>query len=180
MAEVLVPGTDVSEQISTAGKEASGTGNMKFMMNGAITIGTLDGANVEIDNLVGRENDVIFGHTVEELNEMKYHYNSRDYFEQDERLKRAMLSLIDGTWTGNPDDFRLIFSEISTKNDEFFVLADFAAYIEAQEKIEQLYQDRHNWAKMCLVNIAKSGYFSSDRTIKEYAEEIWGIEPLKF
>ena len=180
MAEVLVPGTDVSEQISTAGKEASGTGNMKFMMNGAITLGTLDGANVEIDDLVGRDNDVIFGHTVEELNDLKYHYNCRDYYENDSRLNDALQTLSNGMWNGDPDEFKLILNELTTKNDEFFVLADFAAYIEAQEKIEQLYQDRRNWAKMCLVNIAKSGYFSSDRTIDEYAKEIWGIEPLNF
>lgn len=180
MAEVLVPGTDVSEQISTAGKEASGTGNMKFMMNGAITLGTLDGANVEIDDLVGRDNDVIFGHTVEELNDLKYHYNCRDYYENDSRLNDALQTLANGMWNGDADEFKLILNELTTKNDEFFVMADFAAYIEAQEKIEQLYQDRRNWAKMCLVNIAKSGYFSSDRTIDEYAKEIWGIEPLKF
>lgn len=180
MAEVLVPGTDVSEQISTAGKEASGTGNMKFMMNGAITLGTLDGANVEIDDLVGRDNDVIFGHTVEELNDLKYHYNCRDYYENDSRLNDALQTLSNGMWNGDPDEFKLILNELTTKNDEFFVMADFAAYIEAQEKIEQLYQDRRNWAKMCLVNIAKSGYFSSDRTIDEYAKEIWGIEPLNF
>lgn len=180
MAEVLVPGTDVSEQISTAGKEASGTGNMKFMMNGAITLGTLDGANVEIDDLVGRDNDVIFGHTVEELNDLKYHYNCRDYYENDSRLNDALQTLSNGMWNGDPDEFKLILNELTTKNDEFFVMADFAAYIEAQEKIEQLYQDRRNWAKMCLVNIAKSGYFSSDRTIDEYAKGIWGIEPLNF
>lgn len=180
MAEVLVPGTDVSEQISTAGKEASGTGNMKFMMNGAITLGTLDGANVEIDDLVGRENDVIFGHTVEELNDLKYHYNCRDYYENDSRLNNALQSLSNDMWNGDSEEFKLILNELTTKNDEFFVMADFAAYIEAQEKIEQLYQDRKNWAKMCLVNIAQSGYFSSDRTIEEYAKEIWGIEPLNF
>ena len=180
MAEVLVPGTDVSEQISTAGKEASGTGNMKFMMNGAITLGTLDGANVEIDDLVGRDNDVIFGHTVEELNDLKYHYNCRDYYENDSRLNDALQTLANGMWNGDADEFKLILNELTTKNDEFFVMADFAAYIEAQEKIEQLYQDRRNWAKMCLVNIAKSGYFSSDRTIDEYAKEIWGIKPLNF
>lgn len=180
MAETLVPGTDVSEQISTAGKEASGTGNMKFMMNGAITLGTLDGANVEIDDLVGRDNDVIFGHTVEELNDLKYHYSWRDCYDSDSRLRDALQSLSTGVWNGNPDEFRLILNEITTKNDEFFVLADFAAYVEAQEKIEKLYEDRRNWAKMCLVNIAQSGYFSSDRTIEEYAEDIWKIEPLKF
>ena len=180
MSEILVPGTDVSEQISTAGKEASGTGNMKFMMNGAITLGTLDGANVEIDALVGRDNDVIFGHTVEELNDMKYSYRAQSYIDGDERIANVLRSLVDCTWSSDPDDFTLILNEIKNKNDEFFVLADFDAYVKAQEKIEELYQDKHQWAKMCLVNIAKSGYFSSDRTIGEYAEDIWNAEPLKF
>ena len=180
MSEILVPGTDVSEQISTAGKEASGTGNMKFMMNGAITLGTLDGANVEIDALVGRDNDVIFGHTVEELNDMKYSYRAQSYIDGDERIANVLRSLVDCTWSSDPDDFTLILNEIKNKNDEFFVLADFDAYVKAQEKIEELYQDKHQWAKMCLVNIAKSGYFSSDRTIEEYAEDIWNAEPLKF
>ena len=180
MSEILVPGTDISEQISTAGKEASGTGNMKFMMNGAITLGTLDGANVEIDELVGRDNDVIFGHTVEELNDLKYHYNYRDYVNNDWRINNVLQTLTNGMWNGDPNEFRLILNELTTKNDEFFVLADFAAYIDAQERIEQLYQDRSRWARMCLVNIAQSGYFSSDRTIDEYAKEIWGLDPLKF
>lgn len=180
MSEILVPGTDVSEQISTAGKEASGTGNMKFMMNGAITLGTLDGANVEIDALVGRDNDVIFGHTVEELNDMKYSYRAQSYIDGDERIANVLRSLVDCTWSSDPDDFTLILNEIKNKNDEFFVLADFDAYVKAQEKIDELYQDKQQWAKMCLVNIAKSGYFSSDRTIEEYAEDIWNAEPLKF
>ena len=178
MSEILVPGTDVSEQISTAGKEASGTGNMKFMMNGAVTIGTLDGANVEIDNLVGRDNDVIFGLTVDEINHMRYGYNARGYFDGDERIRRVLNSLIDGTWSENHDDFRVIYDEILMKNDEFFVLADFDSYLKAQDEIERRYLNRNSWARMCLVNIAKSGYFSSDRTIEEYASEIWGINKL--
>lgn len=180
MSEVLVPGTDVSEQISTAGKEASGTGNMKFMMNGAITLGTLDGANVEIDSLVGRENDVIFGHTVEELTEMKYSYSVKEYVENDERISKALHSLVDGTWSNDPDDFQLILSELTNKNDEFYVLADFDAYVKAQEKVEELYKNKKLWAKMCLINIAESGFFSSDRTIDQYASEIWDVKPLKF
>lgn len=177
MSEILVPGTDVSEQISTAGKEASGTGNMKFMMNGAITLGTLDGANIEIDELVGRDNDVIFGHTVEDLQNMRYNYRCQDYIDGDSRIAKVLYTLVDGTWG---DDFSLVFNELKNKNDEFYVLADFDAYVKAQEKIDELYQDKMHWAKMCLVNIAKSGYFSSDRTIEEYAEDIWHIQPLKF
>lgn len=180
MSEVLVPGTDVSEQISTAGKEASGTGNMKFMMNGAITLGTLDGANVEIDELVGRDNDVIFGHTVEELAEMKYSYKAEDYIKNDERIANALHSLVDGTWSNDPDDFQLILNELTSKNDEYYLLADFDAYVKAQDEIEKLYKDKKKWAKMCLINIAKSGYFSSDRTIEEYANDIWKVKPLQF
>ncbi|MCH3960685.1 MAG: glycogen/starch/alpha-glucan phosphorylase [Solobacterium sp.] len=179
MAEVLVPGTDVSEQISTAGKEASGTGCMKFMMNGAVTIGTMDGANVEIDRLVGRDNDVIFGLSVDDINRIKYSYNAREYYEKDVRIRKVMDTFTDAVWSQDPDDFRLIFNELMTKNDEFFVLADFDAYVKAQEKIEELYQDPHQWARMCLVNIAKSGYFSSDRTIEQYTKDIWKVKKLE-
>ena len=179
MSEILVPGTDVSEQISTAGKEASGTGNMKFMMNGALTLGTLDGANVEIDNLVGRENDVIFGMTVEEIEARRSNYKAHDYYWNDPRIRDVMDTFINGFWTGDEYEFRNIYDEIMTKNDEFFVLADFDAYVKAQEEISARYLDRRAWAKSCLINIAKSGYFSSDRTIEEYANDIWHIEPVK-
>ncbi len=178
MSEILVPGTDVSEQISTAGKEASGTGNMKFMINGALTLGTLDGANVEIDGLVGRENDVIFGLTVEEINNMRYSYNAHHYYDSDERIRNVMNTFINGTWSNHHDDFRVIFDELLMKNDEYFVLADFDAYVKAQDEIERRYLDRSGWARSCLINIAKSGYFSSDRTIEEYASEIWDIKKL--
>ena len=180
MSEVLVPGTDVSEQISTAGKEASGTGNMKFMMNGAVTLGTMDGANVEIDNLVGSENDVIFGLKVEDIQAMRYQYNPWDYYNRDERLRNVLNTFTNAVWSDDPNDFRIIYNELFQKRDEFFVLADFDAYVRAQEKIDELYKDRHLWAKMCIVNIGLSGYFSSDRTIEEYAEDIWHIKPLEF
>ena len=175
MSEIMMCGADVSEQISTAGKEASGTGNMKFMMNGAVTLGTLDGATVEIDRLVGRENDVIFGLTVDDIPHFREDYRAWDYYMNDERINRAMNSLIDSTWG---DDFRTIYDEILTKNDEFFVLADFNSYVQAQEEIERRYSDRNAWAKTCLINIAKSWYFSSDRTIRQYAEDIWHIQPI--
>ena len=178
MSEILMCGADVSEQISTAGKEASGTGNMKFMMNGAITLGTLDGATVEIDRLVGRSNDVIFGLTVDEIPQFKEDYRAWDYYVNDERINKAMNSLIDGTWSDNKDEFRMIYDEILTKNDEFLVLADFDSYVQAQEEIGRRYEERNAWAKSCLINIAKSWYFSSDRTIKQYAEDIWHIKPL--
>ena len=175
MSEIMMCGADVSEQISTAGKEASGTGNMKFMMNGAVTLGTLDGATVEIDRLVGRENDVIFGLTVDDIPSFRDSYRAWDYYMNDWRINRAMNSLIDGTWG---DDFRIIYDEILTKNDEFLVLADFDSYVQAQEEIERRYADKNAWAKTCLINIAKSWYFSSDRTIRQYAEDIWHIQPI--
>ncbi len=179
MSEVLMPGSDVSEQISTAGKEASGTGNMKFMMNGAITLGTLDGANVEIDELVGRENDEIFGLTVDEVEQIRQWYRAIDYMNKDERIAKVMNSLIDGTWNGNKDEFRVIYDELLIKNDEYLLFADFDAYVKAQENVEKKYQDRRGWAKTCLINIGKSGFFSSDRTIDQYAKEIWNVNKVK-
>ena len=179
IAEVLMNAADVSEQISTAGKEASGTGNMKFMMNGAITLGTLDGANVEIDERVGRENDVIFGLTVDQVTELKKNYNAWDYYNGDERLKKAIDSLVDGTWAADHDEFKLIFDELMYKNDEYLLLADFDSYVRAHEEIQRRYGNRGQWAKSCLINIAKSGYFSSDRTIQQYADEIWHIKPVR-
>ena len=152
---------------------------MKLMMSGAQTIGTLDSANVEIDERIGRDNDVIFGLTVDEIEAMRYSYNARWYYDNDERIRNVMNSFIDGTWSDVHDDFRIIFDELLMKNDEFYVLADFDAYVKAQDEIEKRYLDREAWAKSCLINIAKSGYFSSDRTIDEYAKQIWNIKPLK-
>ncbi|NLC96780.1 MAG: glycogen/starch/alpha-glucan phosphorylase [Erysipelotrichaceae bacterium] len=179
LAEILMSASDVSEQISLAGKEASGTGNMKFMMNGAITLGTLDGANVEIDELVGRDNDQIFGLTVDEVRNLSHRYNAFDYYHGNYHLKRAVDSLIDGTWSNDTNDFKEIYDELLIKNDEYFLFADFDSYVNAQREIERKYNDKENWAKSCLINIAKSGFFSSDRTIKQYAEDIWDIEPIK-
>lgn len=179
LAEVLMNAADVSEQISTAGKEASGTGNMKFMMNGAITLGTLDGANVEIDELVGRENDVIFGLTVEEVTALKPYYRARNYYDNNPRIRGAVDSLVDGTWSSDPNEFKVIVDDLLYRNDEYLVLADFDAYVKAQEAIEQKYLNKEEWAKSCLVNVAKSHFFSSDRTINQYAEDIWHIRPIK-
>ncbi len=179
VAEILMNATDVSEQISTAGKEASGTGNMKFMMNGAITLGTLDGANVEIHELVGEENDVIFGLKVEDINKLAYEeYNAREVMQNDPELKKILDSLIDGSLSPNKDEFKIIYDELLYKNDEYFVLADFKAYCKAQEEIQARYQNKEQWAKSCLINIAKSGYFSSDRTIKEYTDDIWHTQRI--
>jgi len=180
-AEIIIPAADVSEQISTAGKEASGTSNMKFMMNGAITLGTLDGANIEIAEKAGKENEVIFGMTVDQVNEhyMKHDYNAWDLYNSDGRIKKIMDSLLYGPWTRyNVDRFRMIFDEIMSKNDEYFILLDLGSYIEAQEKVEALYKDTLNWQKKALYNIANSGYFSSDRTIEEYATEIWHLNKV--
>ncbi len=180
LAEILLNAADVSEQISTAGKEASGTGNMKLMMNGAITLGTLDGANVEIKAEVGDENIVIFGNTVEQLQQLKNSgYNALEYYNKDADIKKVIDSLIDGTWSDNKEEFRSIYDEILYRNDEFFLLADFRAYVDAQKYVNELYKDRVNFTKKCLVNIAKSGYFSSDRTINDYNRDIWHLEEIK-
>ena len=182
LAELIIPATDVSEQISTAGKEASGTSNMKLMMNGAITLGTMDGANIEIVQRGGKENNVIFGLTAEKVEQhyMKNDYNPWDIYNNDHRIKGVLDSLFNGPWSGfRHDKFTIIFDEIMNKHDEYFILADFDAYVKAQEKIQELYQDKMHWNKMCLMNIANSGFFTSDRTIKSYAEEIWHLEKVK-
>lgn len=180
IAEILMNAADVSEQISTAGKEASGTGNMKFMMNGALTLGTLDGANVEIHEHVGSDYDVIFGLKVEDIEALKAEgYDAWAVVAKDPELKAVINSLIDGTFSPSLDEFKAIHDELMFRNDEYFLLADFRAYAKAQEEVDRRYQDQEYWAKMCLVNIAQSGFFSSDRTIQQYADEIWHIKPLE-
>ena len=179
VAEKLMPASDISEQISTAGKEASGTGNMKFMMNGAITLGTLDGANVEIRELVGDDNCVIFGKHEDEIHELrKGYYNAYEYYENNPMLRRIIDSFRDNTWSDIHDDFKDIADEFLLRNDEYFILADFDSYCEAHDKVYQLYANPSVWAKKCLINIAKSAYFSSDRTIEEYANDIWHIKKV--
>ena len=180
-SEVLIPAADVSEQISLAGKEASGTGNMKFMMNGAITLGTLDGANVEIAQNVGNENCVIFGLTSNEVKTLKESgtYSALNVFAEDVDLRRAINSLMDGTWHHNNNEFRIIVDDLLYKNDEYLLLEDFQSYKAAHQKINNLYQDRLRWARMCLINIASSAFFSSDRTIKQYVEDIWKLDKVK-
>ena len=182
LAELIIPAADVSEQISTAGKEASGTSNMKLMMNGAITLGTMDGANIEIVERGGIDNNVIFGLKAEEV---EAHYANHDYnpwniYNNDYRIKNVLDSLFNGEWSGyRHDRFTMIFDEIMNKRDEYFILADFDSYVKAQEKIATLYQNRKLWNKMCLVNIANSSFFTSDRTIRSYAKEIWHLEEVK-
>ena len=179
VSEKLMPATDISEQISTAGKEASGTGNMKFMMNGALTLGTLDGANVEIRELVSDDNCVIFGLHEDEINNMRFNYNPYEYYTNNPVLKQIIDSLTDNTWSDNKDDFKDIQDEFLLRKDEYFVLADFDAYCKAHELMYQYYDDQYGWAKKCLINIGKSAYFSSDRTIDEYVNDIWKIEKIK-
>lgn len=185
LAEKLIPAADVSEQISTAGKEASGTGNMKLMLNGAVTIGTLDGANIEICEEVGRDNIFIFGLTAGEVIKM-YSENSYDpwmIYNMNQGVRMALTSLIDGTFDSNTELFRELYDSLLNGNgsraDEYFVLADFEDYAKAQEKVEKAYRDKKKWAKMAITNTAMSGKFSSDRTIKEYADDIWNIKPIK-
>ena len=179
-AEIIIPAADVSEQISTAGKEASGTSNMKFMVNGALTLGTLDGANVEIDQLVGSDNDVIFGLRTPEIEALRRDgsYSPWDVYNQDADVKKIMDSLVDGTWSYNHDEFKVIFDEVMYRNDEYFILKDLPLYIEASLKMDKKYQDKYAWAKSCLINTAKFGYFSSDRTINDYVRDIWHLKKI--
>ena len=176
LAEKIIPAADVSEQISTTTKEASGTSNMKFMMNGAITIATLDGANIEIKDEVGEDNIIIFGLTAEEVLDFYKNggYSSWDVCNADPRVKSVTDDLINGKYCSDKDRFRVIYENLLSYNDEFFVLKDFASYLEAQNRIDSIYRDVNRWQRMCGVNIAHSGVFSSDRTIKEYATGIWG------
>lgn len=177
LAEIIIPAADVSEQISTASKEASGTGNMKFMMNGAVTLATLDGANIEIQEAVGDDNIVIFGLTVAEVLNFyqKGGYSSWEEYHHDSRLTLLMEQLINDFFPDSKEEFRDIYNSLLYDNDEFFVLKDFAAYLEAQHRVEELYRQRPVWNKMCIHNIARSGRFYSDRTITEYARDIWRV-----
>ena len=174
-AQLIYPAADISEQISTAGKEASGTGNMKFMFNGAITLGTLDGANVEIRNQVGDENICIFGLTAEEVMNYYLHggYIAYDACQSDPRLVRICNQLIDGTFLPMGKNFYGIHDALLKANDEYFVLKDFDAYLKAFTSLSDIYQDPIRWGKMSLTNIAMAGEFTSDRTIRQYCDEIW-------
>jgi starch phosphorylase len=179
-AEIIMPAADISEQISTAGKEASGTGNMKFMMNGALTLGTLDGANVEISELVGPDNVVIFGKTTEQIDKLRAsgEYNIQDIYRNDKTIANLLEALIDGTFSQDREQFMNIYNEIMVKNDEYFIFADFYDYVKAQEKIEKLYTNKEVWTRICLTNVAKSGFFSSDRTIEEYVRDVWKLKKI--
>ena len=178
-AEMIFAAADVSEQISTASREASGTGNMKFMLNGAPTIGTMDGANVEIVEEVGIENAFIFGLSAEEV--MRYEreggYNPRDIYNSNPAVRRVLDQLVDGTYSSDKELFRPLFDTL-TKQDVYFTLKDFDAYKDAQRRVNEAYRDKSNWAKMAMLNTACAGKFSSDRTIEEYAQEIWKLEKV--
>ena len=179
MAQNLIPATELDEQISQAGKEASGTGNMKFALNGALTVGTLDGANVEIRERVGAENFFLFGMTVDEV-EKKYAegYNPASYYEADPRLKQAIDLVADGTFSnGDRNAYSPLVADWLTK-DWFMTLADFSAYMDIQSEIEALYADELEWNRKALLNVANSGYFSSDRSMEDYLERIWHTAPL--
>lgn len=177
IAEKIIPCADVSEQISTASKEASGTGNMKLMMNGALTLATLDGANVEIADAVGKDNIVLFGLTAEEV--ISYYknnkYYARDIYNNDERVRKILTKWTNGFLDVANCEFNDICNHLLSDNDEFFVLKDLDSYINAQNTIDKLYRDKNKWQEMSIINIANSGIFSSDNTIKNYAKEIWGV-----
>ena len=174
LAEKIIPATDLSEQISTAGKEASGTGNMKFALNGALTIGTLDGANIEIEEEVGKDNIFIFGLTAQEVTDLKTGgYDPREFYNKSPELK-GVLDLVDTGFFSpeNPALFKPLVDSLLS-HDEYMLLADFDAYVECQERVSKLYLDPAAWTRMSILNVARMGKFSSDRTIREYAEEIW-------
>lgn len=178
LAELIIPAADVSEQISLASKEASGTSNMKFMMTGAITLATLDGANIEIKDEVGDDNIVIFGMDKDEVYDhyARHDYYSRGVYESNPVVRRVVDSFVDGTIPNVRNEGAEIYEALITHNDEYFLLEDFASYVAAQEKIDQLYRDKEKWARMSLVNIATSDKFTSDDTIEQYAKEIWNLK----
>lgn len=177
-AEKIIPATDLSQQISTAGTEASGTGNMKFMLNGALTIGTLDGANVEMREEMGAENIFIFGMTVDEVEALaKRGYNPREYYERIPELKQCIDQIASGFFS--PEDPRLFQDLVNAlvQHDRFMLFADYESYLACQQRVSDMYLNQEEWLRMSLMNISSSGKFSSDRTIAEYAREIWGVEP---
>ena len=184
IAEWIFAAADVSEQISTASKEASGTGNMKFMLNGAATLGTMDGANVEIVEEVGADNAFIFGLSSDEVinYEQNGGYDSRQIYNSDPELKRVVDQLVDGTYAqGDTEMYRALYNSLlmpqgNNQADVYFILKDFRSYAEAQEKVEAAYRDKDRWAKMVLLNTASCGKFSSDRTIQEYVDDIWKLD----
>ncbi|MDO9190616.1 MAG: glycogen/starch/alpha-glucan phosphorylase, partial [Sulfurimicrobium sp.] len=177
--EVISPGTDLSEQISTAGKEASGTGNMKFMINGALTIGTLDGANIEIREEAGVDNFFLFGLTAAEVEARRRDYNPLALVEADRDLQRVLKLLSDNHFNAaEPGIFDGIIRSLTEHGDYWMILADFRSYVEAQKRAAKAYRDQERWTRMSIINSATSGKFSSDRTIHEYNWDIWHLTPI--
>ena len=175
----VYPAADLSEQISTAGKEASGTGNMKFAMNGALTIGTLDGANVEIREEVGADNFFLFGLTAEQVNEVKAKgYRPRDYYEANPNLREVLDQLSSGVFFR--DDTNLFKPLVNSllEHDPYMLLADYQSYVDCQDQVDTAYRDPQRWTRMSILNVARIGKFSSDRAISEYCKDIWQVQPL--
>jgi starch phosphorylase len=186
VAEKIFPAADVSEQISTAGYEASGTSNMKFMVNGALTLGTMDGANIEIFEEAGKENGFVFGLLTEEIKKMEadHSYNPQDYLARNPALAKVVNQLVDGTYDPTHQLFKelhdsLVYGVEGQRPDVYYVLADFDLYCKAQEKIAEAYLDKKAWARKALINIANSGKFSSDRTIEDYVRDIWKLDKVE-
>ena len=180
LAEIIMPAADLSEQISTAGTEASGTGNMKFALNGALTIGTLDGANVEMKENVGDDNIFIFGHTTPEVADIRAHgYEPRRYYDANPELQRVLDAIRDGSFSpGEPARYQSIFDTLVNWGDQYLLLADYESYVETQSKVDALYRDSDAWTRKAILNVAGMGAFSSDRTIAEYAHTIWNTKPV--
>lgn len=179
-AEPIYPAADLSEQISTAGKEASGTGNMKFALNGALTIGTLDGANIEIRDAVGAENFFTFGHTVEEVQDLKAKgYRPRDWYEADDELRETIDMIADGAFSdGDRDLFKPLVQSLLDR-DDYLLLADYRSYVECQKRVSQAWDDQETWTRMSILNTARMGHFSADRAVAEYCRDIWHAEPVE-
>jgi starch phosphorylase len=175
----VYPAADLSEQISTAGKEASGTGNMKFSMNGALTIGTLDGANVEIRDAVGHENFFLFGLTADEVGRAKAAgYNPREIYDSNPELREALDLISSGAFSrGDHEMFRPLVDSLLNR-DEYMLLADYQAYVDCQQRVSDAYRDQRHWTQLSILNAARVGRFSSDRSIREYCREIWNAHPI--
>ncbi len=183
-AEIIFAAADVSEQISTASKEASGTGNMKFMLNGALTLGTMDGANVEIVEEVGEEHAFIFGLSSDEVINYENHggYNPMEIFNNDQDVRKVLMQLINGAYS-HTELFRPLYNSLlntqsTSKADTYFILKDFKSYAEAHRRVEQAYRDEAGWARSAILNVASSGKFTSDRTIQQYVDEIWHLDKV--
>jgi starch phosphorylase len=180
LAEKIIPAADLSEQISLAGTEASGTGNMKLQLNGALTIGTLDGANVEIMEEVGNDNIFIFGLNAQEVERRRPTYNPREIYNSDTEIRQA-IDLVEQDFFSmlEPGIFRPLTEALLSQGDHYMLLADFRDYIQTQDQVDAAYRDRNGWIRKAILNVARAGKFSSDRTIREYASEIWHVDPCE-